>query len=351
MQTILQCPHCGNAAKTTKVIPPNAKITCTRCRKQFRPSDNSSVKDRDEEVVDSIPLEELLAPDDHVSKVGRPGRGVADRPLRELLTSDGRASRSLPADDDPPGRYNAVTNSILTKSSEFSDALVPAAESSKKRLIGGKQVRFGTTRQYVAVALIFALAGAGYAGFWGFVYLWNYIHKASINAERERAARGLGIKRPVDPNKKAEEAAEPAAPITPPTIVQTEAGKPAQVNDWEVCVESAELAKVDPSSPQEFLIITVRVTNLAFSRRSYRYWSKPGKNTVIRNQDLTYISLVPGTAPNEAERGMNSKETYRDILVLEAAAARWNLDLTLLLPAAKGGFSIHVPTTFVTRPQ
>jgi hypothetical protein len=352
--TILQCPHCGNAAKTTKVIPPGAKITCTRCRKQFpfRPSGNGPVEDRREEVVDSIPLEELLAPDDLPSKAGRPGQGAPERSLRELMVSDGRASRPLPSDDEPPGRYNSVTNSILTNSSEIAENLLPASESSKQRLIGGKhQVRFGTSRQYVAVVLVFALAGAGYLGFWGFVSLIKYIQAQSDAAKNYRERMAKATTKTADPKKKGAEPAEPAepaAPLAPPALVQAEAGKPAQANEWEVCVEKAEVGRSDPANAQEYLVITLRVTNLAFARRPYRYWSKPSKNTVIRNQNLAYLHLIPGTAPKEDERGMNSKETYRDILVLEASAARFELDLTLLLPSGKGGFHIQVPSTFVT---
>jgi hypothetical protein len=371
--TVLQCPHCGNAAKVTKVIPLGAKITCTRCRKQFpfRPSGNGTAEDHREEVVgsvpleepedhreevvDSIPLEELLASEDRDWRGGRPGQGGPGLPLRELLASDDRASRSFPSDDEPRGRYQSVSNTRLDP-----NPLAPAAESSKLRLIGGKQVRFGTSRQYTAVFLTFVLAATGYCGFWGLVSLWKYIQAQSDVAEnyRNKLAEGVkakdkkkglaeGVK--ATDTKKGVVPAEPAPPPTPPVFVQADAGKPVQSNDWEVCVETAQLVKVDPASPAERLVITLRITNNSLVRRPYRYWSKPGKNTVIRNQNLSYLNLIPGTAPNEEERGMNPKETIRDFLVLESLAARFELDLNLLLPSGNGGFNIHVPSTFVTR--
>ncbi len=246
-----------------------------------------------------------------------------------------------------------MTNSILSRSSEIAENLVPASERSKLKLIGGKhQARFGTSRQYMAVFLLFVLAGAGYGGFWAFVYGIKYIQSVGDTAENYRKKMALAQKA-ADDKKKAANAVgpkdvEPAALPTPAKLVNTVAGTPATVNDWEVCVESAEHRRFDAASTQNYLFITVRVTNLGLIRRPYRYWSKPSKNTVIRNQNLAYLHLVPGTAPQDEERGMNSKETYRDVLVLESAAAQFELDLTLLLPTGQGGFQIHVPSTFVT---
>ncbi len=94
MATILQCPHCGNAARTAKVVPAGAKVTCKHCGKQFpyRPAENGPVADGPGEAIESIPLAELLDDDDRGSTGSRGGQRVAERPLRERL-----------ADDDPGG--------------------------------------------------------------------------------------------------------------------------------------------------------------------------------------------------------------------------------------------------------
>lgn len=166
------------------------------------------------------------------------------------------------------------------------------------------------------------------------------------------AARGKPVESPGSKKKKGADKAlapaEPAVPPPPAAIVQGDAGKPVQVGDWQVCVESARVGTFNGGGPEQFLFIALRVTNLAAGPRNYRYWSRPGKNTVVTNQNLAYLPLVPGTAPKEEERKLNSKESYPDILVLEGAAARFELDLNLLLPTGQGGFRIHIPSTFVS---
>ncbi len=250
-------------------------------------------------------------------------------------------------DDEPVGRYTSLTNSKLVD-----NPTALAARSSKERLIGGKQVRFGESRYQMAVVLTVVLLGVGYASFVGLSWLWRYIQSQSDTAKnyREEMAKAEAVAA----KKKAGKGVTPAEPATPPppqALVKADAGKPVKVGDWEVCVQKAEVGRLEGLGILPQMFITVRVTNLAPGPRSYRYWSKPGKNTAIRNQNLSPIGLNPVAAPKEAERKMASKETYDDVLVVDGAAAKFELDVTLLLPGGTGGCVIHISPAFVTRTE
>ncbi len=71
----LQCPHCGHASNTTRLIPPGANIRCPRCKGVFQ------VTPSDGELVETIPLAgeeerattaiEMLSPDQGPMPVAR----------------------------------------------------------------------------------------------------------------------------------------------------------------------------------------------------------------------------------------------------------------------------------------
>jgi hypothetical protein len=366
MATILQCPHCGHAARSTKVVPAGAKVTCPKCEKKFpyRPPGDGPVADGPKGAIEDIPLAqdislaELLAGEERESSAGRGvGQRVTGRPPRVKPTFDDREARALPAvdDDEPRARYESVTNSKIAD-----NPLALAARSSKERLIGGKQVRFGDTRYKVAVVLTFVIGAALYFGFWAYRGLQKDIETAGEKAreERQRLAESGGAKPKPKATGKSEAPEGPAikgstkgVAAAAPALVKGNAGTPVKIGDWEISVPKAELGRYEFLDPFERLIITVRVTNNAAGPRSYRYWSRPGRNTTIQNQNGAMISLIPGLAPKEEERKMKSKESYDDILVVESGAAKFELDLTLLFPDGKSGCVIHISPGFVTRTQ
>jgi hypothetical protein len=367
MATILQCPHCGNAARTAKDVPPGAKVTCTRCRQKFpfHPTANSPGDDTTEVAIETIPLAELLAVEERESSRGPVGPR-AGRPPRVRPALDDREARALPVDDDEPvARYDSVTNSKLVD-----NPLALAARSSKEKLIGGKPVRFNDSRYKVGIVLVFAIGAAAYLGFWAFHALYHDIETAEVKAREARQklveSSGPNAKKTPGKSKAGAEAKSkskstptpapalapaPAPALPPPStaLVNGNAGTAVRLGDWEVSVPKAEVGQFAALGPQNYLFITVRVTNHAPGPRTYRYWSKPGRNTAISNENLAFFSLVPGTAPQDAERRMTSKETYDDVLVVEAAAARFELNVTLRLPDNKGGCVIHISPSFVTR--
>jgi hypothetical protein len=309
-----------------------------------------------EPAIDTIPLAELLDAEDRPSSGGR---RVAGRPPRQPLPFDDLEARGVSVDVDvPTARYQSATNSKIVD-----NPLALAARSSKQRLIGGKQVKFGTGRQYTAVVLFFVLAAAGYAGFWFFVYGIKYIQDAGDTAKnyREKMAKADEIAKA---NKKkalggdAEPEATPApgdskTAATPATqsMVEGDAGTPVRVGDWEVCVLKAEVGQLDLVGPLPRLMITVRVTNLAPGRQTYSYWSQPGNGASISNQNMTPIPVIRWRESNEKERKLESKESYDDVLVVDQGAANFELDAKLLFPGTPRGCVIHIPRGFVTRMQ
>jgi DNA-directed RNA polymerase subunit RPC12/RpoP len=310
--TSLECPHCGKDFRTTKAIPPGSKVRCPQCRNPFHIVLAGDAGH--EQLLEVIPIE-----------------GVSPLPVRD---------HTLP--------LRAPVVQPVTRA---------------KPLDGKFREPFGHSRSLLAAIGIGFIVLAGY----GFVSWYSgqvvSLSKAADAGADRRASKIKGLVKGVLPD----------VPSKKMMVVglmtdsdRTSAPGTQQIEDIVVGVSSAVLGPITlriPPAKNEFLTITLRVTNLGKKPLKYEGWMQSSATTSLRDVTKNYFNRI-NFPPNDQPQGryladsIEPSLTVTDVVIFETMppspmglmGGMGNIaDLELDLPYGEKTFKYRIPFTFIQR--
>jgi len=340
VSTSLQCPHCGYSTKTTKLVLPNARIRCPKCKSVFQ------ILASPDGLVESIP--------------------VADEPVRETLlevtaagggamqprASGGLQAKYLPETAlPPPPRTPAPTPTTVAKPALATTP--PPFRSSRTVLaiIGGTAVAVAVGAfafwYYSTVKALTKSADTASAQL-------TAKYKAPIGAPVGAAAAPLGASPTAMPVMKMPSmvgaslpasAGSPAPSPTAPT--RTEAPNAVQIGDLNVSLVSGHLGRLNRAISGEYLSLRVKVTNRSRSPINFASWGRAKVPVILKDKEGNFYSIA--RAAGDDNITIAPGKSYIDTLLFEATPPYTQLDLDLPIAGTDGAFQFHTPSGFVVR--
>jgi hypothetical protein len=260
-------------------------------------------------------VQELLEPDASVGAAGsrRQYRGVTN----EDLASD---SAELPPVDAPApvavGRTMPGPPSARTSPTR-------ADARSKDELIGGKPVRFGGPRLFVAAVLVAVGAGVGYWLFMLWIDFVRQADKTGVQAEQKYKGR---------PGK----ASAPILVLVPHTI---------KVNGRELGVASAIVGPISLLSQKQFLSLTLKITNVADKSTAAVKWPRQTIKVTVRDRHKHgYPRIEAGPQDNAS---IDPGQSIQDTLVFEPPKPNEPLYVDLQISDSAQRIQFLVPVDFI----
>jgi len=326
----MRCPHedCGN-------------VFC------YSPSGNGSAGEAQvplDEGTEYDVMMDLLAEDD----------GRAPALIKPKPTAPGHIS-SPP--NDPISAIPRVPESPLPRSfrSRITRQPVPghplaqASERSKVVLIGGKGVRFDEPRKYMGVLIGFLILAGGYGCFWGLKAVVDYSNKAGeIRAAslKKKFEEGEALKKQkledLVKKLKDQQAPVPSAPAAKTVVARA----PAITATVAVALKSAQIGPFFPNSQQEFLVVTLLVTNNATVENHTAAWPGPDVKVSLRDASFQQPSLVHKAFENKK---IVKGQPIQQVVVFERPPLGANLTLRLEIPEglSKKNCTIEIPASAI----
>src|SRR5262249_46649693 len=129
----MQCPHCGNSARTTQIVLPGIKVRCLRCRRVFQIIPSGGV------LVETIPVarDRGISP---TAELVRPRNRTKPAAAGAEATNRSRSGTNEPLPPRPAAPAPAPPRQLLTRGKPLP-------------LTRGKPLPFQVSRRFTAVFL------------------------------------------------------------------------------------------------------------------------------------------------------------------------------------------------------
>jgi hypothetical protein len=321
LKTALKCPHCNKNCTTNQQVRPGTPIRCPHCRSvfEFTPSESGA---------------------------GKPppaaGESSAEM-LYELVEEDKRsATRSLSREVD----MRVPTESI--------EKLPPRgagpAPTPKKPALDQKPISFGGARTMMAAGSLAVAVVVGYLFIRGFGNSASSLDPPSNKAVQERAAKTKALadlhakpKNPMGTVAAAPSTGMPGSAAAASS--RTVAPHTEQIGNVVVGVPEAKLVTGGGQSADEYLVITLRITNLSAKPLKYVSWSDPAIKVTLTDQHHNYYNRISSTA--EASQEIPQDRTITDTLQFEKPLN--GAVLALDLPIGEQKFEFSLAAGFIQR--
>jgi len=339
--TPFNCPYCHRRLQLPEEIRPGTKTRCPHadCRRVFAYSPTETGSAEEIPIGDGLRVDlmkELIADEERAATVvtnrelrGRNG-GVPDEPVPAGSAAPGqplpRSFRSGKARQPVPGH-----------------PLAPASERSKETLIGGKGVRFDEPRKYMGVLIGFLILASGYGCILAFNAFWTYYNNAADHRakEIEKLAKDadLAKKRKFEDAKKKFESAARGGEATKKPNQAVPAPKPSApavpVNtaNLDVSVVSARIGPFFEGSQQDFLRVTLRITNTSKVAARKAAWPGPQITATLRDSSFNHYKVVQPPAQDTTIAG---GQWIEDMMVFDRTVRGAELTLDLTIPDGLG---------------
>jgi hypothetical protein len=327
LTTSVQCPHCGNAASTTEMILPGAKLRCPRCKLIIHILPMSGG------LVESFPIAGDL-------KAARFDALFA--PIRASATLTSRTSDDCRVLTDPGER--------------LAPKVKGPALASPKLALDGKPLPFHGSRSVVAALIIAGLALAGFA-----FTRWYVDQVTSLDVTAKRA----GAKRAQKVEELAYSAGNPTAPkknLAPDGPAKTPGRSAASVVDdrttmpstieigeMVVGVYEAKLGSVQDLGSDECLQLTLRITNLSTKPMTYVSLSQSNVRVTLRDQNRNYYNRF--SSRTQSEQTIAPGRTIQELLFFEPPPRGVTLELDLPSENGNRPLQFRIPGLLVHRPM
>ena len=307
LTTMLVCPHCAAKMKTRKAMSSGTRVTCPRCSQSF------GITSSGEHLVEEI----LVARFEDIYGDVKP--------------------TSAEAPSDLPPRRAAVSDPGLPRR-QGRDTAKPAHAVREP---------FHLSRTFVvlALSLSFAVLAVGIGGWYIdqiTILNRNADHAAELlKTKNERFANGL--------NKKKEQAAAiPFARLMAPAA--------KQINNVSLSIFSARIGEVTTKHhqtlPGKYLILTIRITNLALADFQYKGWDTGVFLRDSAGNHYNRVSPAVGDpfAGSVEPLALKHGQTINDILVFENTEGRDDLEVDLPSFGEGKTYEFRLPSMFIQKP-
>jgi len=343
LTTSFNCPYCNRRLQLPEEIRPGTRTRCPHpdCRRVFAcsPTETGSA---DEIPIDDGPqvdlMKELIEEDDRQPAVNTHSRA---RQGDGGLTNEPRPATSTPAAPGPP--LPRSFRSSKTRQPVPGHPLAQASERSKDKLIGGKGVRFDEPRKYLGALIGFLILAGGYGCFWGLSWVVHYMNKTSeIRAAnlKQKFEEGEALKKQKleDAIRRAEGKNSPNRDVSAPkqsapSAPVNAASAPVNTANLDVSLVSARLGPFYQGNLQEFLKVTLRITNTSKVAAHKAAWRGPKVTATLRDFSFNHYRLVQLPAQDTT---IASGQSIEDILVFERTVPGAELTLDLTIPDGLG---------------
>jgi hypothetical protein len=309
LKTALKCPHCNKNCTTNQQVRPGTPIRCPHCRSvfEFTPSESGAGKPPPAAGESSAEMLYDLVEEDNRSATRSLSREVDMRVPTESI-------EKLP----PRGAGPAVTPKK------------PALEQ-KPISLGGPRTMMAAGSVAAAVAVV-----VGYLFVRGFGNSASSLDAPSNKAVQERAAKTKAL---------ADLHAKPKNPMGTVATASSRTVAPhtEKIGDVVVGVPEAKLVTGGGQTADEYLVITLRITNLSAKPLKYVSWSDPAIKVTLTDQHHNYYNRISSTA--EASQEIPQDRTITDTLQFEKPLN--GAVLALDLPMGEQKFEFSLAAAFI----
>jgi len=322
-------------------IRPLTKTRCPHadCRRVFAYSPTETGSAEEIPIDDGLQVDlmkELIAEEESAATV------VTNRELRGH--NGGVPDEPVPAGPAAPGQpLPRSFRSRKTRQPVPGHPLAQASERSKEKLVGGKGVRFDEPRKYMGVLIGFLILAAGYGCILAFHAFWTYYsntadHRAK-NIEKLAKDAELAKKRKFEDAKKRLESAALGDEATKkpnqavPAPKQSAPPVPVNTANLDVSVVSARIGLFFQGSQQDFLKVTLRITNTSRVAAHKAAWPGPQITATLRDSSFNHYKVVQ---PPAQDTTIASGQSIEDIMVFERTVPGAELTLGLTIPDGFG---------------
>ncbi|MGO9469882.1 MAG: hypothetical protein ACLQIB_45300 [Isosphaeraceae bacterium] len=229
-------------------------------------------------------------------------------------------------------------------------APAPVPQAPKKLPLSGEPLPFHRSRKLMAIVASIMVLGAGVAFIIWYVGQLRVLDRTVVAAADQRSAEmknltkaAVGQPARTSGAKGAAAAPEPA-PLVVPRVIAPAA---AQIGDMVVAVQTVRQGKTTTPVQGDYIVVTLRITNVAKGPVSYVSWSGPDMGVMFRVERGAFYNQVP--LPKQEARSINPNETISDTLVFEPPPALKHLELDLPAPGGKQSFQFRIPFALVER--
>jgi hypothetical protein len=321
LKTALKCPHCNQNCTTNQPVRPGMPIRCPHCRSVFEipPSENGAEKPP--------------------PAAGDP----SDKLLYELVEEDNRpTTKLLPREVD------------MRTSTESIEKLPPRgagpAPTPKKPALERKPLPFGGPRTMMAAGSLAVAVVVGYLFIRWFGNTASSLDPPTNKAGQNRAAKtqGLADLHAKPKNPMGTVAAAPSTGVPGSATIassRTPAPQTEKIGNVVVGVPEAKLVTGGGQTGDEYLVITLRITNLSAKPFKYVSWSDPAIKVTLTDQYHNYYNRK--ASPAEASQEIPPDRTITDTLQFEKPLN--GAVLALDLPISDQKFEFSLPATFIQR--
>ncbi len=338
--TSFNCPYCQRRLKLPEEIQPGTRTRCPHadCRRIFAysPADTGLA---DEIPIDDGPpvnlMKELIEDEDRPPAVNantaarRGDGGVTSQPVASTPTP-----AAMPAAPGQP--LPRSFRSSKTRQPVAGHPLAQASELSKEVLIGGKAVRFEEPRKYLGALIGFLILAGGYGCFWGLKAIVDYANNAGeirAAALKKKFEEGEALKKQKLADALRRAAVKPSPKPEVPAHKQAGLSPPVNAANLDVTLVSARVGPFFQGSQQNFLKVTLRITNKSKVAVHKAAWPGPKITATLRDSFFNHYKVVQRPAQDTT---IASGRSIEDILFFERTVPGADLTLTLTIPDRLG---------------
>jgi hypothetical protein len=229
----------------------------------------------------------------------------------------------------------------------------PVPSAPKKLVLAEKPPPFSNSRTLLAACLLAVITLSGYAFIRWYV---DTVRSLDITANKVSAQRVAAVKSLASPNRPPRKEPTTGAAMSPSSgtpgaaaLAPSRIVAPAtqKIGTVVVGVAEAKLMADGGQTSQEYLRITLRITNLSSEPMAYVSWSEPTLNPVLTDQYHNYYNRLDTTT--EPGQGIPPNRTIIDTLRFEKPLP--GAVLALDLPMGNQKFEFSLPAIFIQRLQ
>jgi hypothetical protein len=136
---------------------------------------------------------------------------------------------------------------------------------------------------------------------------------------------------------------------------RTTAPATVQISDMMVGVASALVGPIEGKTENDYLQLSLRITNLSDKPMTYEFWSNAEIAVMLKDQNGNYYNRARSSLPSV--RMIPPGQTETEVLIFEAMPRNVALDLDLPAPTGTKPFQFHIaaqsiaPANAVQRPK
>ncbi len=349
--TSFNCPYCQRRLQLPEEIRPGTRTRCPHadCRRIFAysPAEPGAV---DEIPIDDGPpvdlMKELIEDEDRPPTVNtktaarRGDGGLTSQPVPSTPTP--AAPPAAPGQPLPRSFRSSKTRQPVA-----GHPLAQASERSKEVLIGGKAVRFEEPRKYLGAFIGFLILAGGYGCFWGLKAIVDYANNAGeirAAALKKKFEEGEALKKQKLADALGRAAAKPSPGRKVPAPKQPGLSPPVNTANLDVALVSARIGPFFQGNLQNFLKVTLRITNKSQVAAHKAAWPGPKVTATLRDSVFNLYKVVQLPAQDTT---ITSGHSIEDSLVFERTVPGAELTLSLTIPDRLG----QKPQQIKIRPQ